>query len=154
MSKKPTIYTADSIPEGERPLGRMLADAHLEPFEPLRSREAAQADPHGYVILQGDDGGQIYLVVRASEVHCSAQVLDRLLRDIDEMEWPGNPEDMRKIFYERLGEGSRIAGGMGGAEARAEPWIHQRLESQGLREAILAVLSGQQERLPRGAGQA
>lgn len=145
MSKKPTIFTSDPAPEHERPLGRMLADSKGEPFAPLLSLKDAQAEADGYVILQGDDGGQIYVVAPASLVGCSEVTLNRILREIDEIEWPGNPDDMRKVFFERLGPRSSVAGGMGGGEVRSEPWIHRRLESQGYREAILAVLRGERD---------
>jgi hypothetical protein len=141
MSKKPT---ADPIPQHERPLGRMLADSTGKRFEPLRSLQEAQADVNGYVILQGDDGGQIYVVAAAHSVRCSEETLRQLLREIDEIEWPGNPDNMRGVFFERLGPNSAVAGGMGGGVVETQPWVHKRLEAQGMREAILQVLRGEQ----------
>jgi hypothetical protein len=144
MARKPT---PDPIPQHERPLGRMLADSKGERFEPLRSLQEAQGDVNGYVILQGDDGGQIYVVAPAHSVRCSEKALYQLLRDIDEIEWPGNPDNMRGVFFERLDPNSAVAGGMGGGLVDAQPWVHNRLESQGMREAILRVLRGEQPSL-------
>jgi hypothetical protein len=43
----------------------------------------AQRDSDGAVILEGDDGGQIYVAFPARAGKCMATVLDQLLRDLD-----------------------------------------------------------------------
>ena len=143
MRKKQKLFVPDRIPEHERPLGRMLADSEGAPFHALRSLKDAQADPHGYVILQGDSGGQIYLVAPASYIRCSSETLNCLLRDLDQIAWPGNDDDMRQVYFERLSPGSVVSGGMGGGVANADPWIHPEFVSKGLRPAILSVLRGE-----------
>ena len=125
----------------------MMADAGQSPYLPLHSLEEAKAAPDGVAILQGDDGGQIYAVCRASRVSCSADILETLLCDLDEIAWPGNDPDMRRVYYERLSEGAGVAGGMGGGTVTSEPWIHDEFVGAGLKDAILDVLRGERERL-------
>jgi hypothetical protein len=50
----------------ERPLGRLQAESLGPAYVPLKSLEEAKAAPDGVAILQGDDGGQIYLVCPAA----------------------------------------------------------------------------------------
>jgi hypothetical protein len=99
----------------------------------------------GVVILQGDDGGQIYLVAHAIEVKCSPETLEQLLIDLDEIAWPGNDKNARGIFYERRQIGSPIAGGMGGGVVSEKPWIHKQFSA--LETAILGVLHGNRARI-------
>jgi hypothetical protein len=105
----------------------------------------AQRDPDGVVVLEGDDGGQIYVVVRASDVACSEEALWRLLRDIDEKEWPDNAWDSFRVCFERHPIGEVIAGGMGGGLVTLEPWVHPRLEP--IKTAIIGVLLGKKRYL-------
>lgn len=126
---------------------RLVADAHGNPYVSFASLEEAQADSAGVVILQGDDGGQIYVVCPAARVVCGTDDLDQLLRDIDELEWPGNDPDMARILYERSAIGSGIAGGMGGGVVSDAPWIHSRLRDRGLASEIESVLAGRKPRI-------
>jgi hypothetical protein len=141
------VIVPESIEDHERPLGRMMADAGQSAYSPLRSLEEAKAAADSVVILQGDDGGQIYVVCRASQVSCGAETLEALLCDLDEIAWPGNDADMRRVFYERLQTGAGVAGGMGGGQVTAEPWIHNKFVAAGLRGAVLDVLQGKRDRL-------
>jgi hypothetical protein len=75
------------------------------------------------VILQGDNGGQTYLVARAVDVRGSVEALEQLLVDLDEQAWLGNDTNSRRIYYERRSIGSGIASGMGGARVSQAPWI-------------------------------
>jgi hypothetical protein len=144
-SKARKLFLPVKIDDHERPLGRMMADAGQCTYLPLRSLEDARALPDGFVVLQGDDGGQIYVVCRASQVSCSMEALETLLRDLDEIAWPGNDPDMRRVFYERLPEGAGVAGGMGGGLVTNEPWVHKMFVAAGLKDAILGVLRGERE---------
>lgn len=136
------LSSAKFIADYERPLGAIMADSEGAPFFPLKSLSEAQGSSDGYAILQGDDGGQIYVVVPARLIRCSTEVLEELLKDIDEIEWGSNPSDMRYIYYERLQVGSFVAGGMGGGEVKEEPWVHERLVERGLENRIRHVLEG------------
>jgi hypothetical protein len=61
----------------------------------------AKADPEGVVILEGDYGGQIYVVVQAEQVLCSQKTLSWLLHDLDRISWPGSYDDSARIVFER-----------------------------------------------------
>lgn len=134
-----------NLPPHERPLGRMMADARGTPFRALRSLAEAVAAADGVVILQGDDGGQIYVVCPARLVRCDEATLHLLLEDIDAREW--NDPGIRRVYYERLPVGSVVAGGMGGGVVEDQVSIHPRLEEQGLGPAIRDVLGGVRARL-------
>jgi hypothetical protein len=140
--RKPNQFPPSFIPNHERQLGRLLADTNGEAFSPLRTLEEVRSGFDGYVILQGDGGGQVYVVAPAHAVMCSIHTLRRLLREIDELEWPGNDEKSRALYFERMRPGTGVAGGMGGGLAGQEPWLHERLVSQGLHGPIRNVLAG------------
>ena len=147
MSNKSGMYKPDPTPEHERPLGRLLSEATGDTFFPLKSLEEAKVYEDGVAILQGDDGGQIYVVCLAAQVVCSELTLSILLQDLDEIAWPENYPDMRRIYYERRPVGTGIGGGMGGAAVTTEPWIHQEFVDLGLASAIQEVIWGKRERL-------
>ena len=67
-----------------------MALAEGRSYVAFASLAEAKADPDGVVILEGDDGGQIYVVARAEDVSCSPAALDQLLRDLDLINWEGN----------------------------------------------------------------
>ena len=147
MSDERKIYEPESLPEEERPLGRFMADAHSIAFRPLASLAEAKSVEDGVVILQGDDGGQVYVVSPASLVLCSESTLEQLLVDLDELAWPGNDPNMRRLYYERLAIGSGVPGGKGGGRVCREPWVHDDFLDRGLGPAIAGVLRGERARL-------
>ena len=121
------------------------------PYQPLRTLGEAQSHPDGVVILQGDDGGQIYVVCPASVIKTSVKRLNKLLRDLDEIAWPGNFSHMRGIYYERLPAGSGVAGGMGGAVVTDGVWIHEEFIDLELETAIREVIEGKRPNLRHAA---
>lgn len=130
--------------KGESPLRRMMADAEGDEYRAFSSLADAQRSPNGIVVLEGDDGGQIYLVARASDVACSEATLWQLLLDIDAREWPNNDANMTRICFEERQIGEGISGGMGGGVVTEKPWVHPRLQS--FYDSICAVLSGKRTR--------
>jgi len=142
MSTDRKIHKPESLPDHERPLGRFRAEGHDVVFRPLASLAEARAAEDGVVILQGDDGGQVYVVCSAAQVQCSESALEQLLVDLDELAWPGNDPSMRRIYFEQLACGSGIAGGMGGGEVGEQPWIHRAFIDRGLGSVITDVLGG------------
>jgi hypothetical protein len=145
MSKKPKIFSPKTSPAEERPLAAFQAEASGQLYQQLPTLAKAKEYDDGVVILQGDDGGQIYLVCRATDVNCSVEALEQLLVDLDEIAWPGNDPNSRRIYYERRPTGSAIAGGMGGGRVSETPWIHKKLASQA--SVILRVLRGEMVRI-------
>jgi hypothetical protein len=114
-----------------------------EIFEPLCSLAAARESEQGVVILEGDYGGQIYLVAPAAQVECSEGALLRLLRDLDEIAWPGGEPEASAVRYEKLPVGATVPGGMGGGKVEAGVWIHPELGEHAA--AIREVLAGRGE---------
>jgi hypothetical protein len=145
MPKKQKLFSPKTSPAEERPLASFLAEASGNSYQPLSTLVEAKKYNDGILILQGDDGGQIYVVARAADVKCSVETLKQLLIDLDEIAWPGNDANSRRIYYERRPIGSGIAGGMGGGFVSATPWIHEKLAKLVL--SILAVLRGERTRI-------
>lgn len=133
------------IPDHESPVRRTIADANGTPYHALETRQEAQAHPEGVVILEGDDGGQIYLTCPGSQVRCSEAALDQLLEDIDALAW--DDLSAARVFYERLPLGSTVVGGMGGGKITDGLWVHAQLADMGLTAHIAAVLDGSRDRI-------
>ncbi len=145
MADDESRFGLDKLQDHERPLGALGADSLSAPYVPCKSLKDAQAVPDGVVILQGDDGGQIYVVCPASQVACTAEALADLLQDLDGLAW-NNPE-MAHIYYERRPIGSGIAGGMGGAFVASGPWVHAAFVELQLKDRIVDVLQGRRARI-------
>lgn len=129
------------------PLRSLMAEATGVPYHSFASLHDAKADVDGTVILEGDDGGQIYVVAPARVVACAEAVLDRLLRDLDAISWPDNGADSARLVFEMCAVGSTLSGGKGGAVVTNGVWVHPELTQLGIEGEIRAVLAGQQERL-------
>jgi hypothetical protein len=144
MTKKLDI---DILPEHESGVRRMVSDARNIPHQAVHSLAEAKSSSDGTVILEGDDGGQIYVVCPASLAQCSIEDLNHLLRDLDGIAWPNNDPNSARIFYERLPIGAPVFGGMGGAIVSDDVWIHQMFCELNLESAIREVLAGNRARI-------
>ena len=114
--------------------------ATIGTFQSLR---AAQLDSNGIAILVGDDGGQTYVVARASEIKCSEETLNVLLNDLDlEAGWQS---DMSHLWFDTGKIGDNVGGGMGGGFVTERFWVHPEL--QDVEERVIAVLSGLRARI-------
>lgn len=123
----------------------MKAEAEGTAYVSFKSLADAKSHKDGVVILEGDDGGQIFVVCSASKVKCSEETLRQLLLDLDAKTW--DSPDMTHIYYERRQVGEGVAGGMGGAVAGNEIWIHQEFHKFGLVAAIQEVIEGRRSKL-------
>jgi hypothetical protein len=123
----------------------MVADAAGEKYEALRSLEEAEDQADVAVVMQGDDGGSIYLTCPARLVRCDEATLKRLLLDLDSHYW--NDPDMAGLYFERAPIGSGIAGGTGGGVVTEGVWLHPELEAKGLLNRVQAVITGQSSRI-------
>lgn len=141
-----SLITPDYLPEHES-FRRMVGDAHGVAYRSYQSLDEARQDEEAVAILQGDDGGQIYVVIPIQEIRCSAVALERLLDDLDAIAWPGNYPDMKRIFFEHQPVGSPIVGGMGGATATGRIWIHEEFRKMGLDGDIRGVIAGEIEHI-------
>jgi hypothetical protein len=138
---------ADDPDSHESPLRRLMAESDGRGYESFGTLDATKADPEGVAVLEGDLGGQLYVVVGADRVACSEETLEQLLRDLDAICWPGNDADMARVVYERRAQGAPVPGGMGGAVVTGDVWIHHELEQLGLADEIRAVVDGRAPRL-------
>jgi hypothetical protein len=148
MTEKPDF---DALTDHESGIRRMVSDAQDVPYYPLRSLDEAKSFSDGVVILEGDDGGQIYVVCPASLVRCSVETLTELLHGLDSISWPGNDSDSARVFYERLPINAPVFGGMGGAIVCNDVWVHQMFCEMNLDSAIREVLAGERARISDAA---
>jgi hypothetical protein len=144
--------TEREIPEHESVLRRMMADAHGDEYVAYPSLEEARRDPDAALVMQGDDGGQIYVTCPVSLVAADEPTLRRLLEDLDAIAWPGADADMRSLHYERRPIGSGVAGGMGGGRVTTKIWVHDEFIRAGVAGAAQAVIRGERARIPRPRG--
>jgi hypothetical protein len=140
-SKKPQLPKI--LPEHESGVRRMVADAHGTPYRAFVSLAEAKSCDDGVAVFEGDYGGQVYLVVRASYIRCSELALQHLLADLDERSW--RDASGARVYYEEQPIGAGISGGMGGARVNSDVWVHKEL--RGFEPAIRRILTGQQIRL-------
>jgi hypothetical protein len=110
------------IPEHESGFRRMVADARDHEYEAFRSLEEARDGTDASVVMEGDDGGSIYLTCPVSLVRCDETTLGRLLNELDVHVW--NDPEMAGLFYERAPIGTGIAGGTGGGIVTEGVWLH------------------------------
>jgi hypothetical protein len=112
------------IPEYHRIVSHVLTDAHNLPYFPLKSIEEARNYDDSFMIMEGDDGGQVYVVAPVKLIRCSKEGLESLLVVLDKRAWPDNDDNSRGIYYERRSVGEIIHGGMGGGIALNSIWVH------------------------------
>ncbi|MEK7554836.1 MAG: hypothetical protein AAB518_02540 [Patescibacteria group bacterium] len=112
--------------EHESPLRKLFSKAHNQKFEPLEGFDEAKKYDDGYLIMEGDDGGQIYLSIPAKLITIPEVNCQKLLEAIDGAIW-GDLE-MARICYERIEINQGIVGGMGGGMATSSLWLHNNLE--------------------------
>lgn len=139
------------LDEHASPLRSLIGEATESSYTSYASLADASRDAQGTVILEGDDGGQIYVVVPARMVACSQARLEQLLRDLDAIAWACNDGWGAHLVFEQLAPGSPVAGGMGGGRLTAGVWVHPTLVELGIAAEIAAVLAGTAARLPRRA---
>jgi len=133
------------IEDHESPVRGAVARVEGTSYYPLRSLEEAKSYVDGVVVLEGDYGGQIYVVCPASLVCCGQEALEKLLRDLDGIAWACNADYPRSagVFYERLPVGSGVDGGMGGGLVIDGVWVHEELSDPRLKSRICEVIEGQ-----------
>ncbi len=134
------------IPEHESALRRMVADGRGMPYQAFPFLSDAQRTADGAVVLEGDWGGTIYATCPACLLRCDEGTLGQLLRDLDALIWPGQPEDAG-VFYLRLPAGSQVPGGMGGGIVIDGIWVHDTFEALGIAQQIRDVITGRASRI-------
>ncbi len=124
----------------------MVADGHGMPYQAFPFLSGAQRTADGAVVLEGDWGGTIYATCPVRLIRCDEGTLGQLLRDLDAVIWPGQP-DGAGIYYERLPAGSQVPGGMGGGMVIDEVWVHDEFEVLGIAAEIRNVSTGRVDRI-------
>lgn len=128
-----------NIQDHESPVRKMVSTAQDASYEAIETLEKAKSVKNSYLIMDGDDGGQIYLVCPISLVRCSEQILKGLLKELDEKAW--NDISMASLFYEIHEPGRVVSGGMGGGIAENNLWVHKNFDA--MKSDIMKVLNGE-----------
>ena len=139
MSNKKSKPEAAFLPEHESAVRRLISDATGVGYDAFPSLAEARKFTDAVVVMEGDEGGQIYVVAPVEHVRCSEAVLRALLSEIDATQW--NDLERAGMYFERLPVGSVVSGGMGGGAVLLGVWVHERLEPY--RSAIVGVLAGE-----------
>ena len=126
MARKRKLSELAITSDHESGVRSLIAQADGEEHIAYRSLREAKADANGIVVFEGDYGGQIYLVVRASFICCSESQLQKLLAELDALSW-ADP-DGAQLCFESRPVGAGIAGGMGGGAVAPELWVHTELK--------------------------
>jgi hypothetical protein len=129
----------------------------------IDSNQDAQAmllDPWGYVAIEGDSGGEVFIVCPTPSVRCSASSLFLLMHDLesiqsvgalskfggdDDLCFPGYDAWIRQI---EVAEGTEYQN----AKASKDLWINPEFERLGLAAQIQEVLLGTRKRLSLPTG--
>lgn len=117
----------------------MVSESHGLTYKPLRNLEEAKTYSDSYMVMEGDWGGQIYLVAPVKLIRCSYRILNRLLKELDKISWNVNEGEGNGIFFERMTKGTPVIGGMGGGLATGDIWIHTSLTH--LKQKIIGVIN-------------
>lgn len=137
-NQRPTI-----VPDHESIVRRHCSESRGQSYVAFRSLGEAKECPDGVMILQGDWGGQIYVVCPVRMVTCSQAALDDLLQELDKIAWNCNDGEGASVYFERAALGYGIAGGMGGGYAIDGIWIHQEFVDKNMGDRIRGVILGQ-----------
>jgi len=114
-------------------------------YDVIDTLDEARRVPDTYAILEGDYGGQTYVTAPAKIIQCDEQTLRYLLQDLDELAWH-NPDGQR-LSYRKHKVGDHFGGGMGGADATGDVWVHEELRELVIEGRIRKVTSGEALRL-------
>jgi hypothetical protein len=137
--KDANIAVPANVKDHEDPMRSMLAESRGKPYRSYPTLSEARAN-NALVVLQGDDGGQIYLTCPAIKVKCSEIELKLLLRFLDDMAW--RDPSMAAIYFEDVPQNSGVPGGMGGGRATGDIWLHPKLAELGIEQRVRSFICG------------
>lgn len=140
MFKKYQDKDNQIIPKSNSPMRQMIAEANSLNYKSYDNLETAKNNIDSFLIMEGDYGGQIYLVCPVNIIACSEITLNKLLFEIDSLNW--DDEDGAALYYEKQ-DISQISGGMGGGIALNDLWVHERIIDY--KDIILNVICGKSE---------
>ena len=107
--------------------------------------DEARRVPDAYAILEGDYGGQTYVTAPAKIIQCDEQALRYLLQDLDDLAWQDPDGQQLTYWIHKIGD--HFGGGMGGAEATGDVWVHAKLREPEIEDRIRKVISREAPRL-------
>ena len=136
---KNKLFVPQQIEDHVDPMRSMFAEGRGETYRSYRDLADAVANG-AHVILQGDDGGQIYFTCPAAKIKCSEEGLKNLLAYLDAHAW--KDASSAWIYFEDRPMNSGVPGGMGGGLAIDDVWLHPRLQELGLEAKVRSFVSG------------
>jgi len=113
-------------------------------YNSFKNLNEAKKYGDSFLIMEGDWGGQIYLVYPVKLIKCEEKRLLKLLQDLDKLAW--DEKVGKGIYFERFKEGEIVPGGMGGGIAPSNLWVHDNFKP--LIDKIKKVLNGELKSLP------
>jgi DNA-binding CsgD family transcriptional regulator len=134
------------VPDHESAVRRLAADAAGLAYRAVRTLGEAREVGDGVVVIEGDLGGQVFVVVPARLVRCDETALRRLARDLGARLRTSADTEV-DVYFERHPTGARIAGGAGGGVVLTRAWAHDELVQAGLEPAIVDVLTARRPHL-------
>ena len=114
------------IPNYISGLRYIIGKSHNQPSNVFTTFFEAKKSTNSVAVFEGDYGGQIYAVIKVSEIHCSEKTLYSLLFELDELGWH-DPEGVG-LYFEDLNNRKSISGGMGGGVATDTIWVHPKIK--------------------------
>ena len=125
----------------ESPVRKIILKGHNIEYRALENLGEAKKHSSTYLIMEGDEGGQIYLVCPVKKIKCKEKNLQLLLEELDSTSW--NDVSMAGLYYEQHPVNSMIIGGMGGGRALEDLWIHKNFKK--IKSKIKQVILGTKE---------
>ena len=129
--------TPRTIPDHVDGMRLMLAESKGTAYVSYKTLRDA-VNHEATLIMQGDDGGQIYLTYPSSKVRCSEQQLNELLKFVDSKCW--KDIDSASLLYEAVQPGQGVPGGMGGGMVTGDLWLHPKIAKLELESKIREIL--------------
>lgn len=127
-------------------------------YLPLETYDECKSYEDAYVILEGDDGGIIYLTAPFKKIKCSEKELNKLLDELDGIAWDDRNREGRRVYYERydftgnVNDLILIPGGCGGGFITPDRvWVHEKFKKpEYLKKIKQTILQEKTERAPGG----
>jgi hypothetical protein len=133
------------IPEHHSPVRHLVSETHGIPYQPIHTFDEAKQIEDAVLVMEGDWGGQIYLVCPMRLVGCDETDLHAILKELDTIAWESNDGEGAKIYYERARSGQPIIGGMAGGTVTDDLWLHEEFIKLKIGDKIRQMIMGADE---------
>lgn len=127
----------------QSPLRKMMSDAKGGEYVSIKNLEEAKKVKNSYLVMEGDDGGQIYITCPVELVKCEEKQLRELLESLDDLVW--QDLSMTGLYYEIHEPDSIVSGGSGGGKAGDDLWIHSEFDN--IKNKIKEVINGKRKKI-------